>query len=42
MRRLMHAVLDHQVGDLRDDATAVMVQWPGDAVRQLTVEGSEN
>jgi serine phosphatase RsbU (regulator of sigma subunit) len=41
MRRLMHAIVDHQVGELRDDATAVMVQWPGDAIGQLTVEGLE-
>ena len=29
MRRLMHAILDHQIGDLRDDATAMLVEWQG-------------
>jgi serine phosphatase RsbU (regulator of sigma subunit) len=27
MRRLIHAVLDHQNGDLQDDATMLLVQW---------------
>lgn len=27
LRRLVHAVLDHQGGDLRDDATLLLVQW---------------
>ncbi len=35
MRRLMHALLDHQVGSLRDDATALIVQWPGYGVVDL-------
>jgi hypothetical protein len=29
MRRLMHAVLAYQFEDLRDDATAVLVEWQG-------------
>jgi serine phosphatase RsbU (regulator of sigma subunit) len=29
LRRLVRAVLDHQAGSLRDDATIVMVQWDG-------------
>lgn len=33
LRRLNHAVLDHQEGTLQDDATTVMVEWlvPGEA-----------
>jgi hypothetical protein len=38
MRRLMHAVLAHQTGPLKDDATALIVQWPGHAAQQLTIE----
>lgn len=29
MRRLMHAILAHQAGELQDDATTVMVEWAG-------------
>jgi hypothetical protein len=29
LRRLMHSILDHQAGDLQDDATAVLVEWAG-------------
>ena len=29
LRRLVHSILDHQEGDLQDDATAVMVEWKG-------------
>ncbi len=29
LRRLMQSILDHQAGDLRDDATAVLVEWAG-------------
>ena len=28
MRRLMHAMLDHQQGKLQDDATLVLLEWP--------------
>jgi serine phosphatase RsbU (regulator of sigma subunit) len=30
LRRLVRAVLDHQVSDLRDDATLLVVQWLGE------------
>lgn len=33
MRRLVHAVLEHQGGDLQDDATMLLVQWRGDGPR---------
>lgn len=33
LRRLVHAVLAHQGGDLRDDATLLLVQWSGPASR---------
>ena len=29
MRRLMHAILDHQHGVLQDDGTTVLVEWKG-------------
>ena len=29
MRRLLHAILDHQDGELQDDATIVVVEWRG-------------
>ncbi len=29
LRRLVRAVLDHQAGGLRDDATLLLVQWTG-------------
>ena len=29
MRRLLHAILDHQEGELQDDATIVVVEWRG-------------
>jgi len=29
LRRLVQSVLDHQAGDLRDDATLLLVQWTG-------------
>jgi serine phosphatase RsbU (regulator of sigma subunit) len=37
MRRLNHAILEYQDGRLRDDATAVLVEWrPGQPARNLT------
>ena len=30
LRRLTHALLDHQGGDLQDDATMLLVRWHGD------------
>jgi hypothetical protein len=39
MRQLNHEIMDHQSGELRDDATVVMVEWePGHARRDLTAE----
>jgi serine phosphatase RsbU (regulator of sigma subunit) len=29
MRRLLHAILDHQEGELQDDATIVVLEWRG-------------
>ncbi len=29
MRRLLHAILDHQEGELQDDATIVVMEWHG-------------
>ncbi len=29
LRRLVHAILDHQEGELQDDATIVVVEWRG-------------
>jgi hypothetical protein len=37
MRRLLHAVLEHQDGELVDDATAVLVEWHGDGLAGLTI-----
>jgi serine phosphatase RsbU (regulator of sigma subunit) len=37
MRRLMHAILDHQEGELQDDATIVVVEWRGQGSRLLEV-----
>ena len=37
MRRLIHAILDHQVGELQDDATAVLVEWSGQGAEKLQV-----
>ena len=35
MRRLVHAILDHQDGELQDDATIVVVEWRGPGSRLL-------
>jgi serine phosphatase RsbU (regulator of sigma subunit) len=36
MRRLNHAILDYQHGRLRDDATAILIEWrPEDPGRNL-------
>ncbi|MDQ4133182.1 MAG: SpoIIE family protein phosphatase, partial [Actinomycetota bacterium] len=37
MRRLLHAILDHQEGELQDDATIVVVEWhsPGGHLLEL-------
>jgi serine phosphatase RsbU (regulator of sigma subunit) len=39
MRKLNHEIMAHQSGELRDDATVVMVEWlPGHPRRDLTAE----
>jgi len=35
MRRLMHAILAHQAGNLQDDATALLVEWRTSGVERL-------
>ena len=37
MRRLLHAILDHQDGELQDDATIVVVEWRGSGSELLEV-----
>ncbi len=37
MRRLLHAILEHQEGELQDDATIVVVEWRGPGSRHLEV-----
>jgi hypothetical protein len=36
MRRLMHAILAHQNGELQDDATAMLVEWQTGDVDRIT------
>jgi serine phosphatase RsbU (regulator of sigma subunit) len=36
MRRLMHAILAHQAGQLRDDATTMLVEWQGGGAERIT------
>jgi serine phosphatase RsbU (regulator of sigma subunit) len=36
MRRLMHAILDHQAGELQDDATTMLIEWQGHAAENIT------
>ena len=38
MRRVMHAILNHQAGELQDDATAMLVEWRGHAAQDITPE----
>jgi Stage II sporulation protein E (SpoIIE) len=38
MRRLMHAILDHQVGALQDDATTMLVEWRTGGAQRITPE----
>ncbi|HEX3707806.1 MAG TPA: PP2C family protein-serine/threonine phosphatase [Mycobacteriales bacterium] len=35
LRRLRHAILEHQHGQLQDDATALLVEWAAGAERRL-------
>jgi Stage II sporulation protein E (SpoIIE) len=37
LRRLMLAILEHQCGELQDDATAVLVEWKGQAKESLEI-----
>ena len=37
MRRLMHAIDDHNDGPMRDDATVVMIEWQGSGAGRLAV-----
>jgi serine phosphatase RsbU (regulator of sigma subunit) len=37
MRRLLHAILAHQEGELQDDATIVAVEWRGPGAQLLEV-----
>ena len=36
MRRLMHAILAHQSGNLQDDATTMLVEWQGGGGDRIT------
>jgi serine phosphatase RsbU (regulator of sigma subunit) len=36
MRRLMHAILEHQVGELQDDATMVLLEWQASGAERIT------
>jgi Stage II sporulation protein E (SpoIIE) len=36
MRRLMHAILDHQAGSLQDDATTMLVEWRTGGQQRIT------
>lgn len=38
LRRLRHAILTHQNGQLQDDATALLVEWRRDSERDLVPE----
>jgi hypothetical protein len=37
LRRLVHSILDHQAGDLQDDATAVLVEWKSQGRETLEI-----
>jgi serine phosphatase RsbU (regulator of sigma subunit) len=37
LRRLVQSILDHQAGDLQDDATAVLVEWKGEGRSTLEI-----
>jgi sigma-B regulation protein RsbU (phosphoserine phosphatase) len=41
LRRLSHAVQEHQDGVLRDDATLMLVEWSGRAARRLVAHPGE-
>ncbi len=42
MRKLMHAILAYQAEELRDDATAVLVEWQGVGATRIVPAGSSS
>jgi phosphoserine phosphatase RsbU/P len=42
LRRLAHAVRGHRRGELRDDATLMLVEWSGSAAERLLGRPTEN
>ncbi|GAA1190441.1 PP2C family protein-serine/threonine phosphatase [Pseudonocardia alaniniphila] len=42
LRRLAHAVREHRRGELRDDATLVLVEWSGSAAERLLAHLADN
>jgi serine phosphatase RsbU (regulator of sigma subunit) len=38
MRRVMHAIMEHQAGELQDDATAMLVEWRGHGAQDISAE----
>jgi len=42
LRRLAHAVREHRRGELRDDATLMLVEWSGSAAERLLARLAEN
>jgi hypothetical protein len=38
MRRVMHAIHEHQAGELQDHGTAMLVEWRGYAAQTMTPE----
>jgi hypothetical protein len=41
MRRLMHAILNHQAGSLQDDATTMLVEWETGGQRRITPDDAD-
>jgi serine phosphatase RsbU (regulator of sigma subunit) len=42
LRRLAHAVREHRTGELRDDATLMLVEWSGSAAERLLARLADN
>jgi phosphoserine phosphatase RsbU/P len=42
LRRLSHAVREHRRGELRDDATLMLVEWSGSAAERLLARLADN
>jgi serine phosphatase RsbU (regulator of sigma subunit) len=38
MRGLMHAILEHQAGELQDDATTMLIEWRGHGAEDIAPE----